>query len=367
MSPHLENNPDLQYLIQVIKGRKDPFIVTSAYCKLPALSNGLLHEIADLHDKLDYNDFVFLGQALAPGEYIDALKDLRTDAKWIGEGVYGDADDQVAIGNIQGFLKRAETWKRDDATKLVDTGSVLSDGYIMRFMASPDVDAERQAHHYSLMESSLDGHISEFKRQSYLKTIIEVTQYISSTAKDDSLSVRKWLKFMAMYRALEVTSILPTAGMFEMILGFSQDRSKTTQPRIRQEIHSLGIEYLESIARLDHSGMRQLMLTLALSNVSTLGKIYDQSLSLNVSDDLKARLNEVFFLSTTNGNFRQSSVGVSELIEKLKPELNWPLAIGKLDENGIKVLVANVKDRQSYLGLLPRKVRAETLEQDLGL
>ena len=363
MRPALSNK-DLNLMIDLIKGRNNESFFGAI---LGHSDNGRIHSLFDQHEKLDYSDFVYLGQTLTPSMYQATLFQLnQPDSKWLRLRADGNYKDPQAVINIQGFLERAKNFVKDEHSKKSDEGEAFKDGYLLQLLARPDRSAKEQAEQFLAMEFKFLGHGHTFYRNTYAKTIINSGQAIEQNASSSDPRLKRFLHQLDIFTRL-VGNKIPDFKTLQIILMSAGGPETKSHPMVEEAILSLGRAYLARISETSPEERREWYQSLIQNPAGSLNFIIQQAKWFPLDDSVNKRLYRSVFLTITNANKRCGGDGVNNLVELLKPNLNWPAMIKMLDDVGLKVLTTHVTDRDSYMKLIPRQSRGNVLEDELGL
>lgn len=357
----------LQYLILLIKGRNDPFLMAASIGQCyPAGISRIIKDLTDRHSELTHEDFEYLGQSLTPGSYLEALRGISHSGHlWLGDGAFADLDDLEALGKIQAFLERAESWKGNNVTAGIDT-SVIMHVDLLRIMTTLDQDPVVQAKKFSKIEQSLVHGVWGAQRDEHLQNLLGRAAYIDQGLPSDALSVRRWIHVMDAFQALPVESEFASLKAIELLCGYEKQHP-ALQPAIQERVRAMATQCVEQVIGLDQQGLSSFMTSLSQNRIQGLRSLLSSANQLPMAAETRKRLHETVFLAATNANPRRAKDGFSELIEAIKPEVDWPEMISKLNETGRNVMLELYGNRNEYLSLMPRADRGRAVSLDLGI
>jgi hypothetical protein len=364
MSPHKLSNKDLNLLIDLIKTRKSGSYIDATLGHPDDLR---IHELFAQHAHFDYSDFVYLGYSLTPSMYQSTLFQLnKYDSRWLKLRQDGEYEDPKAINNIQGFLERAQYFEKNMQSKESDEGQAFRDGYLLQLLASPDRSAKEQAEQFRAMEFKFLGLANTFYRNTYAKTIINSGQAIEQNAPSNDPRVKRFVQQLDIFTRL-VGNKVPDFKSLQVVLMSAGFPESNSHPVVEEAILSLGRAFLTRISETSPEERKDWYQSLIQNPAGSLYFIIQQARGFALDDSVNKRLYRSVFLTITNANKRCGGDGVNNLVELLKPNLNWPAMIKMLDDFGMKVLTTHVTDRDSYMKLIPGKAKGKVLEDELGL
>jgi hypothetical protein len=355
---------DLNLLIDLIKNRKSGSLIVALLGHPDARR---IHEVFAQHAHFDYSDYVYLGQSLTPTMYLSVLFELNeSDSRWMKLRADGDYEDPQAVINIQGFLERAEHFVGDPHSKKLDEGHAFDGGYLLQLLARPDRSAKDQVEQFRAMEFKILGIGHTYYRNTYAKSIVNFGQAIEPTASANDIRIKRFEQQLDIFKRL-LGDMIPDFKTLQIILMSAGDPQHTNHPVVDEAIRSYGAECLKRISETTPEERKDWYRSLSPNAAGSLYFVIKQAQWFGIEDSVNKRLYRSVFLTVTNGNTRCGGDGVNNLVELLKPNLNWPAMIKMLDNAGMKVLIEHVTDRDSYLKLIPSQSRGRVLEDELGL
>jgi hypothetical protein len=354
----------LNYFVDLIKDRKDPQVIYAALSN-SAISRGnhdTLHAIFSQHDRLDADDIVYMAQSLSTKFYLEALAHINQSASnWLRYTDDGDYEDPQAIALIQAFCSITESLPEKSGS-LVNADEIFRGGHLLQLLARPELSAMVQADQFRRLEFKLQGASYHYFRHTYASTIVDYGESIDNSVGSNDPRVKRFLHQFEIFRRLG--NKLENFKTMKVILMSAGDPETKNHPLVEEAIRSFGAACLVKIAFMTDQDRVDWFRALLPDSVQSVRFIVEQASWFKLDEVALKKLYTSAFLTITNGNKRCAGEGVNELVELLRPNLNWPVAIKRLDGAGMKVLVSHVTDRESYLKLIPRHDRGRVLEDE---
>jgi hypothetical protein len=358
----------LNFFVGQIKDRKDPEIIHASLSNsaISRRNHDVLHALFSQHDRLDASDIVYLAQSLSIKFYLEALANINMSASdWLRYTDEGHYEDPQAVANIQTFCSLIESLPENSGS-LINTDEIFRGGHLLQLLARPDLSAKDQAEQFRKFEFRLQGASYQYFRNTYARTIVDYGATIDSSASQNDPRIKRFMHQFEIFKRLG-NGKLEDFKTLQVILSSAGDPETKHNPLVENEIQSFGRACLIKIGFMDNQDRKEWFRTLLPDSVKNVRFVVEQAPWFNLDEVALNKLYISAFLTITNGNKRCAGEGVNDLVELLRPHLNWPVAIKRLDEVGMKVLIEHVKDKESYLKLIPRTARGKVLEDELGL